>query len=223
MYNSGMQLRKTLSTNLLHSLFVLFLLSLTVSCQKGDTGPAGTTGATGATGSANVIYSAWFTPSAYVKDTVFGTWGFTYTKAVAEITQPVLDSGVVLTFGKLDGYVTSIWPTSQVAQLPITILYMDGSTPVNDTWSALATLGQLKIQLQDDHNVYGSISNLHQFRYIIIPGGKRSVSAAITPGIQNGHSAEMNTAAYNAAVQDVVDNYAKMSYEEVCEKLNIPR
>src|ERR1700720_2689117 len=129
------------------SLFTLLLFS---SCKKGDTGPAGATGAagaagsagpTGATGSANVIYSAWFTPDTYVKDTVFNLYGFYYNKATTDITQAVLDSGVVLTYGKLDGYNSVIWPTAQVSQLPIVVSYKFSSQSVtyNDTWSALAT------------------------------------------------------------------------------------
>src|SRR5580698_1766776 len=84
---------------------LLIPLFFFVSCQKGDTGPIGATGATGAagptgpqgpTGSANVIYSDWFTPASYIKDTVFGTWGFYYDSAVAAITQTILDSGTVM-------------------------------------------------------------------------------------------------------------------------------
>jgi hypothetical protein len=105
--------------------FVFLLLA--TSCQKsgtgpeggvkgdpGATGPAGLTGAGGAAGaggpagSANVIYSAWFTASPWIKDTVFYVYGFNYTKAVTEITQDILDSGTVITFGKLSGYNTAI-------------------------------------------------------------------------------------------------------------------
>ena len=157
----------------------------------------------GATGTANVIYSDWFTPSTYVKDTVFGVWGFSYNKAAPEITAQMLDSSSVLVFGKLNGYNPVIWPTGQVSQLPITIIYLSGSTPYEDVWSALATVGNLKIRLIDDHNAYGSISNAHQFRYIIIPGG----IAAARPAV--GTTAP--------------PNYAAMSYQQLCAKLNIPQ
>lgn len=118
-----------------------------------------------------MIYSAWFTPPAYTKDTVFGIYQFYYNDTASAITQAVLDSGVVITFGQLDGYVSSIWPTNQVAALPITITYMEGSTTYTDTWSALATPGNLQIQFVDNLNLYGGISNAHKFRPDNCPDG----------------------------------------------------
>lgn len=202
----------TLSRLLVLSLFSLLLLS---SCKKGDTGPAG------ATGTANVIYSAWFTPATYTKDTVFGTYGFIYDKATADITQKILDSGTVLVFGKLDGYVTSIWPTAQVAVLPIVITYMDGESPNIDTWSALATVGNIRIQLQSSLNAYGSISNAHQFRYIIIPGGVKSTSS-VTPGLVTGKGNVISDS-QAAAMRQVSLNYSQMSYAEICQRLGVPQ
>jgi hypothetical protein len=208
------------------SLFTLLLFS---SCKKGDTGPIGATGATGAagpagptgvTGSANVIYSAWFTPDTYIKDTVFDLYGFYYNKATTDITQAVLDSGVVLTYGKLDGYTSVIWPTAQVSQLPIVVSYKFSleSVTFNDTWSALATAGNLKIQFVDDQNYYNSISNAHQFRYIVIPGGAKSTVASIKPGIVSGRGIQLDA----ANVIKVIHNYQQMSYAEICQLLNIP-
>src|SRR5258708_13582207 len=109
------------------TLTVVPLLLLLVSCKKGDTGPAGPAGATGATGAAgpagtaNVIYSAWFTASPWIKDTVFDIYGFNYTKAAADITQNVLHSGTVIPFGNLLGYNPLICPTTPLAQLPILV------------------------------------------------------------------------------------------------------
>ncbi|HWK05774.1 MAG TPA: hypothetical protein VNS58_19170 [Puia sp.] len=223
-FRKNPETRSILSQLFLLSLFTLLLFS---SCKKGDTGPAGATGAagatgsagpTGATGSANVIYSAWFTPATYVKDTVFGTYGFIYDKATTDITQPVLDSGVVLVYGKLDGYITSVWPTAQVAVLPINITYMIGSSPNIDTWSALATLGNLRIQLQSSLNAYDLISTLHQFRYIIIPGGTKSAVASVKPGISTANGIQLDA----VNVRKVLNNYQEMSYAEVCQLLKIP-
>jgi len=146
----------------------------------GPTGPTGTigpagaigpTGATGATGTANVMYSAWITPATYAKTTVFGSFHFDANIAATKITQDILDKGAVIVYGKLDGYVTTIWPTNQVSPLPIVITYMDGSSADIDTWSANVTLGNIEIDLVSSLNAYGSISNAHQFRYVIIPGG----------------------------------------------------
>ncbi len=171
-----------------HTLLLLSctaLLLIGFSCKKGDKGDPGPAG------TANVFYSAWFTPSAYTKDTVFSIWGFNYNKTAPQITQQVLDSGTVLTFGKLLGYNPSVWPATQVSQLPITLTYNSGGT-TRDTWSALLSPGNLRIRMINDRNVYGSIAVLHQFRYIIIPGGQP------------------------------LARIAALSYEEVCKKYNIP-
>ena len=204
------------------------LMVLIASCQKGDTGPAGpagstgaagpagATGATGATGTANVIYSDWFTPATYKKDTVFGSWGFNYDKADAAITQKIIDSGTVITYGKLDGYNPSIWPTAQVAALPILITYLDGSSSNIDTWSALLTPGNLRIRLVSSLNAYGSISNAHKFRYVIIPGGVKSTTA-YKQGAISSSGKQISVADLNAVVQ----NYQQMSYTEICQRLGI--
>lgn len=206
----------------------LTLTVLITSCKKGDTGPAGPagaagsagaagpTGATGATGTANVIYSDWFTPATYIKDTVFGIWGFNYDKADAGITQKIIDSGTVITYGKLDGYVTSIWPTAQVSALPIIITYLDGSSSNIDTWSALVTPGNLRIRLVSSLNAYGGISNAHKFRYVIIPGGVKSTTA-YKQGAISSSGKQISAADLNAVVQ----NYQQMSYSEVCQRLGI--
>jgi len=202
---SGKSLCKTRSIRTtLSQLASFFLITLfALSCKKGDTGPAG------ATGTANVIYSDWFTPASYKKDTIFGSYGFNYDKAVTGITQPIVDSGTVIVFGKLSGYNPVIWPTGQVSVLPINITYMDGSTPNIDTWSALVTTGNLRIRLVSSLNAYGSISNAHQFRYIIIPGGVKATASA-TPGQITGRG-------------NVLLNYNQMSYEEVCGQLGVPQ
>jgi hypothetical protein len=198
------------------------LIVLITSCQKGNTGPAGPagaagpTGATGATGTANVIYSDWFTPATYMKDTVFGIWGFNYDKADAGITQKIIDSGTVITYGKLDGYITSVWPTAQVAALPIIITYLDGSSANIDTWSALITPGNLRIRLVSSLNAYGSISNAHKFRYIIIPGGVKSTTA-YKQGAISSSGKQISAADLNAVVQ----NYQQMGYTEICQRLGI--
>jgi hypothetical protein len=177
-------------TNFLLLAAIAFMTIVLASCGKdgavgpqgpaGPAGPAGTTGVagpTGATGTANVIYSAWTTPSTYTKTTQFGTVEFSANITASKITQDILDNGTVLVFGKLDGYTTTIWPTNQVAQLPIVINYQSGSTAEIDTWSALVTLGNVQIALENNTNIYGSISNLHQFRYIIIPGGVQTLGS----------------------------------------------
>lgn len=207
---------------------VAFISLLAVSCQKGDTGPAGVAGPAGPTGAAgaqgpagtaNVTYSNWFAPTTYIKDTVFGTWGFYHDEAASAITQAVLDSGTVITFGKLDGYVTSIWPTNQVEALPIVITYMDGSSPNIDTWQALLTPGNLRIQLQSSLNAYGGISTAHQFRYVIIPGASKVIATSVQPGLRSGNGSLSDP----SSVNEVIRNYRQMGYAEICQRLGVPQ
>jgi hypothetical protein len=174
-------------TDYLLMLAIAFMMLVASSCGKngnpgpqGPIGPTGTTGAagpTGATGTANVIYSDWFTPASYAQTTVFGTIHFDADKAAPKITQAILDSGTVVVYGKLDGYTQTIWPTNQVGQLPIAITYMNGTTQNIDTWSSLITLGNVRIDLASSSNAYGAISNAHQFRYVIIPGGVHTLGS----------------------------------------------
>ncbi len=143
----------------------------------GATGQAGQTGATGATGTANVIYSDWVTPPTYAQSTIFGTVHFDASITASAITQDILDKGTVLVYGKLDGYTPTIWPTDQVGQLPIVVTYQLSSVTYTDTWSANVTLGNIQIDFVDNLNFYTGISNLHQFRYVIIPGGVHTLGS----------------------------------------------
>jgi hypothetical protein len=148
-----------------------------INGTAGTNGVKGATGGTGATGTANVIYSDWVTPATYTTTTVFGTDHFDTDIAASKITQAVLDNGTVLVYGKLNGYTPVIWPTDQVSILPIEITYMSGTTQNIDSWSALCTPGNVRIDLASSSNAYGSISNAHSFRYVIIPGGVHTLGS----------------------------------------------
>ncbi|MRG44614.1 hypothetical protein GFS24_05790 [Chitinophaga sp. SYP-B3965] len=165
-----------------HILFIAATLLLITACKKGGTGPAGT---------ANVIYSKWFKPDTYTKDTVFGIWGFNYIQAAPEITQQMLDTATIFTFAKLEGYNPFIWRPGQVGLLPITLTYNTGVV-TRDVWSAGYTVGTIRIRMTNDMNIYPGINTSHQFRYIIIPGGK------------------------------LTGRQAPPTYEEVCRRYNIP-
>lgn len=175
---------------------LIFSLILTVvfvcSCKKGDTGPQGPAG------SANVIYSDWFTPPSYTMTTIFGIKNFDYVRQTPAITQAIIDSGMVITFGKLSGYNPQVWPAGQISQLPISITYVQGNA-TTDTWSALDTIGKLRINFVNNLNIYNAISTQHSFRYIIVPGGAKASSG--------GRRA----------------NFHSMSYNEVCDLLKVPR
>ena len=165
----------------------LFMIPVLVSgCKKED--------------QAKAQYSDWFTPVNYTVTTKFGTINLDYTQAAPGITQDILDKGTVLVYGKLNGYATTLWATDQTAQLPIQIHYRIGTAINIDTWSALPTAGNLRINLVSSTNAYSNdqaISHNHAFRYVIIPGG-------VKIGLANRSS--INT----------------LGYAELCNTLHIP-
>jgi hypothetical protein len=182
-------------TQVISKVFIFSLILIVVfvcSCKKGDTGPKGPAGA------ANVIYSDWFVPSSYTISTIFGIKHFDHTKPVPAITQAIIDSGMVLTYGKLSGYNAQLWPAGQIGQLPVSLTYVQGNT-MTDTWSAFDSVGKLRINFVNDQNYYTSISTQHSFRYIIIPGGVKASNG--------GRRIDLRS----------------MSYNEVCDFLKVPR
>lgn len=171
------------------SIFLLVIPVLISGCKKGDPGTA------------NVQYSDWFTPATFTVTTTFGTINLDYTQAATGITQEILDKGTVLVYGKLNGYSNSLWPADQTAQLPIQIYYKIGGNINIDTWSAIATVGNLRINLVSNTNAYSNdqaISHNHAFRYVIIPGGTKL-------GLANRGS------------------ISTLGYAELCNTLHIPQ
>jgi hypothetical protein len=137
----------------------------------GATGATGSTGATGATGTANVIYSAWFTTTSWAKTSILGIDNFDFNKAAAGITTDILDKGVILVYGKLNGYSADLGLFNNPVQLPYNVVYKQVILNT-DTWSFVATAGNLKLRFISDQNLYpvGPLTT-YQFRYVIIPGG----------------------------------------------------
>lgn len=200
-------------TNLLKMKYVLLALIVifSPSCtgDDGEMGPPGisgingTNGVDGEDGNANVMSSDWFRPPTYNLSTGFGDIKLLdHDEPASEITQEIIDTGVVLVYGNLKGYTTTIWPLNQVALLPITLMY--GQSPTNiDTWTAILSAGNIKIRFINNNNTYSSISTTHEFRYIIIPS-----SDAISAGKSDNKS------------KDIVDKLSKAgvdinNYEEI--------
>jgi hypothetical protein len=175
---------------------LIIMIVFVFSCKKGDTGSQGPQGPAG---TANVIYSDWFTPSSYTMSTLYGIKNFDYVRQAPAITQAIIDSGMVLTFAKLSGYNTLVWPAGQITQLPFSLTYMQGGSTVTDTWSAFDSVGKLRINFVNNLNIYNSISTQHSFRYIIVPGGAK---------VSNGGRRI---------------NFHSMGYDEVCGLLKVPR
>jgi len=160
----------------LPSAMILSLALAVIACSKGPTGAQGAQGVQGpqgpqgVTGTANVIYSAWFPADSTGWDTLtyapsYGAYA-TFDKAAPGITQPIIDSGVVLAYMKGD-------PTSglsnDVFPLPYSIGIGYGFT---DLWDfVLNAPGNIRFLYKSDYpwdpGHLGSIS----FRYVIIPGG----------------------------------------------------
>ncbi|WP_460765836.1 collagen-like triple helix repeat-containing protein [Niabella terrae] len=192
-----------------------------ISCAKdgkdgidgvdGEDGAPGATGPRGATGTANVQYSDWFNPTTYTNTSVFGIVHFRYEKAAPAITQAILDKGVVLVYGKIEGYNPLIWPKDQVGLLPISLLIRQGSTPYTDVITYLLTPGKLTIDFSSSINAYGTISSAHHFRYVIIPGGVAAKRVTDT---------ENRVVLNNGSI--VSESELKsMPYSKVCELLDI--
>ncbi len=158
---------------------VLVFLLLSCKGERGDPGPTGPkgdqgnvgqtgqTGPQGSTGTANVIYSEWFTSGFWLGS--FGSWYFD--KSAPQVTQAILDRGVVLAYAKLTGLNSNI-----VLPLPVT------GSPGSTYWNFFIN-GPGSIRFLTDFT--STPSNLNQFRYVIIPGG-----------ISGGRSAAVNYANY---------------------------
>ena len=137
--------------------------------------------------------------------TSFGIKNFFADLPAIQITQTIVDSGTVLVCGRLNGYNPAIWPTNQVSEMPIVIMYLSGTTLNIDTWSAYVTPGNVRINIASSTNAYTSISTVHSFRYISIPGG-----VAASP--DRGTGMHLYTS----------DQLRAMPYERVARLLHIP-
>lgn len=164
---------------------------------QGPEGPEGPEGAQGPVGSPNVIYSDWFTPQSWPSSEAFGRTVFSHEESVPAITQEILDSGLVLVYGKLNGYASSIWPTDRISQLPITVQYEQGGSQI-DVWSANLHPDILEITFTNNVDTYANISSNHQFRYVIVPGGT-PVESAAAGAVQADMSYEKMRALYGVS------------------------
>ena len=172
----------------------------------GPTGPAGPTGPTGPQGppgTANVIYSVWFSPTAWL-----GSPGGQpdldryFDRAAPGVTTSIIDNGVVLGYCKLVGAPAIVQP------LPATTT--SGTTTVIWNFSILTT-GTLRYYVDFIDNAFAFNPALtNQFRYVIIPGG-----------VAGGRTAE-KAAEINGHVYTESDLKA-MSYEQICNLLRIPQ
>lgn len=160
---------------------------------QGSQGPAGDQGPTGEDGNANVIASDWITPTAYIlTEDVFGIDYIEHDLSAPEITQEIINSGVVLVYGKLNGYSAPLWPTDQISLMPIVITYIQNGATQTDTWTAILSPANVKIRFVNSTNLYTTLVKNHSFRYIVIPSSEGSVAKAAG-------------AAYNTIIKELSD------------------
>ena len=173
-----------------------FLVAFSVACSPedgndGPAGPAGTNGTNGEDGNANVIASDWFGPDGQT----FISNGYTsyaeFDVSAPELTEDIYNNGQILVYFKPVSFVTEIWPTGHIAQLPITL---SGGT-TDHIFTFYSETSSIKIRYRREGPAASwSFSSSNQYRYILIPS--------------------------NVAARTNVD-FSKMTYQEVINQLGI--
>jgi hypothetical protein len=207
------------------SLMVIVANFLMIGCSKqgpvGPAGPTGNNGATGATGAtgpqgpagtANVIFSGWFTPAQngnWVDTTINGVaQQKKFRKAAPEVTLSIMNTGVVLSYVKLNPDGTG-GTTTTIRQLPYADVgqareFIQLTYNSNITYAVTSTANP-------GVAIPAGITTTLEFRYVIIPG-----SVAGGRLINNGEkTAEVNGKLYTES------QLKAMSYAEVCSLLKI--
>jgi len=173
--------------------------------EDGKDGADGNNGKNGTNGNANVMSSDWFTATtSFTLTTGFGgIFLLDYIHTAKEITKEIIDTGVVLVYARLKGY-GGLWPTDRVSLMPIVLMY--DLNPVEiDTWTAMLSVENIRIRFTNSNNTYNSITQPHQFRYVIIP----------STGSTSGRIADFSRESLKNDLADVgvdINNY-----EEVAE------
>ncbi len=181
--------------NFVSRLFMLLMLvaAVSISCKgpqgpagpQGEQGPAGPQGPQGPAGNANVISSAWITPS-WVSGSYYGHQGYKYDWSVADLTQSVYDSGVILVYWKNHN--------NEVRLLPY---YGEDSHEFVFNFTALVGSIKLWFYYNDGTNATSAPPSSNQFRYVLIPQGTGSRPAG-----------DINALRQDLARQGVdIDNY----------------
>lgn len=130
----------------------------------GETGPQGPEGSQGPPGSANVIYSDWMrlgdVAEEYVTTLLSRNYA-AYDLPAPELTQELIDQGIVLVYFRLLG---------AVSPLPITLGGFSDAEPYTITFNA-SQPGKIIILSQYLDNTVNTLANSSEFRYVLIPGG----------------------------------------------------
>jgi hypothetical protein len=152
---------------------IIIVSSIIYGCSKPSNGSPG---ATGAKGTANVMYSSWSSLAM-----TYNTTDSAYEQTIVAnaITQPILDSGMVLCYIKYSG-------SSNQVQVENANAYME------------TVFGLNSIALYSYVYDFTGIS----FRYIVVPGGVPITGrTAYTPGNIQGYTrAQWNAMPYEKAI-----------------------
>lgn len=164
----------------------------------GATGSTGATGPTGATGSANVIFGNWTAIPSWTLETDPNSRVQRFTSlAPAQLTQSILDNGVILVYLK-----NAFFP-GQVFPLPCI------TTQPDRNFSYMASVGTIKafywLGTAPSSDPGSFTANNFQLRYVLIPGGVLGTAARRVGTTESSLSLRLKS----------------MSYSEVCALFDI--
>ena len=150
------------------TVFIISMIAIAliafIRCE-GPTGPQGEQGEQGEPGTANVIYSEWTTLSSAWRDSTF--FGNNYKVnhlSTTDITQDVIDNGVVLCYAK---YQTHVVPLPYNGETYILSFELDLNKIIFTT-------------LKTDYTGGATLSSSFMYRYVVIPGGVLSTATKST-------------------------------------------
>ena len=167
-----MKLLKTISKSKYFILALLVAFSFSCSSEDGAdgaVGPAGADGIDGTDGNANVISSGWVEYDTAVWGAISNEFGIdfrNYPIIASEITQDIVDEGVVLVYSRF------IITDTQTYMLPFTE-NITGADPTGQTLSFRFEVNDLTLKMRNvsgtgDPGTFGG-SGIAEYRYIIIP------------------------------------------------------
>ncbi len=123
--------------------------------------------------------------------------------AAPSLTQSIIDQGTILAYANLSGY-GNLGYNNSITKLPFTHMSVIGGINHTETWSHNMAVGNVRINFQTTYGwTPAQMGTGYRFRYILIPG---AVAGRFTTGSVAGYT---------------VDQLKAMSYNQVCELLNI--
>lgn len=154
-----------------YCIYSTLIFAAIFSCEGpvGPIGPQGTQGSQGSqgdqgeSGTANVIYSEWFSPTAWLTISFDGKTNEYFDKSAPDINAEILNSAVVMVYTSISGDN----PANGIKALPVYLNLVDAHIYFG------ASDGSIRIwayALNDDE-APGLRPEWFSFRYVIIPGG----------------------------------------------------